>query len=399
MYYESVMPKTALLTQCNAAPAEMPKQYVRLQQLDFLRGIAILLVILNHCPVSREDAGWAWPVGSIGEHVGWTGVDLFFVLSGFLVGGLLIRELRETNSLQIFRFLIRRGLKIWPAYAVFLAYLFITLISERGLHEGFTSLIPNFLHVQNYFAANMPRPHTWSLAVEEHFYLTLPILLTLTWRHRMGRANLVVVLLVACMIASGTCRVAQYLTSPSDDAYRWYTHNRVDSLFFGVLLAYIGTVSPQLLTRIASKPGLLLAMTFLFMMPLLLTQRFPIFFALRYTSLYLSYGALVILCVYGASPWLIKVLTMGPSRLIAFIGTFSYSIYLWHVDIIQLLEKNVKLKLGAANSGAHYVTFVLIAILVASAAGMAFAKIVEFPVLALRDRFFPSAFAAKPRSS
>ena len=88
----------------------------RLLPLDFLRGVAILLVLMRHSPLASSKVGYiAYPFALIGR-MGWTGVDLFFVLSGFLIGGLLFREIATRETLDIKRFIIRRGFKIWPSY-------------------------------------------------------------------------------------------------------------------------------------------------------------------------------------------------------------------------------------------------------------------------------------------
>jgi peptidoglycan/LPS O-acetylase OafA/YrhL len=84
----------------------------RLSQLDVLRGVAILLVIGRHPVVEATAAGRIAPLANLWYHFGWTGVDLFFVLSGFLIGGLLFAELRRTGRLNVSRFLIRRAFKI-----------------------------------------------------------------------------------------------------------------------------------------------------------------------------------------------------------------------------------------------------------------------------------------------
>ena len=81
---------------------------VRSKQLDLLRGIAILLVIGNHAALRPQDAGIFTPFAIWWRRFGWTGVDLFFVLSGFLIGGLLMRELQSRDSLDVKRFLVRR---------------------------------------------------------------------------------------------------------------------------------------------------------------------------------------------------------------------------------------------------------------------------------------------------
>ena len=84
----------------------------RIVQLDLLRAVAILLVLGRHFVVPAKQAGALEGFATVWERFGWTGVDLFFVLSGFLIGGLLYEELRTTSQLNLGRFLIRRGFKI-----------------------------------------------------------------------------------------------------------------------------------------------------------------------------------------------------------------------------------------------------------------------------------------------
>ena len=133
-------------------------------------------------------------------------MDLFFVLSGFLVGGLLFNELRGRGKLDVPRFLIRRGFKIWPSYYVYLAAVAV-LMARRSVPGLAASLLPNLLNVQNYFGT--PLQHTWSLAVEEHFYLALPLLLLWAPRRRNSTAGMVVsipaipVIAIALIIGHG----------------------------------------------------------------------------------------------------------------------------------------------------------------------------------------------------
>ena len=118
----------------------------RNQSLDVLRGIAILLVLgrhFNYFPLWRQ--------------AGWIGVDLFFVLSGFLISGLLFQEYKNTGKLDVRRFILCRGLKIWPSYyllilATMLFYVFIARASEHPFpkHEVAVSA----LFIRNYFGAD-----------------------------------------------------------------------------------------------------------------------------------------------------------------------------------------------------------------------------------------------------
>lgn len=153
----------------------MGTDHSRMIQLDILRGVAILLVIFAHT-IPPETSSWQ-SVFRYLQILGTTGVDLFFVLSGFLVGGLLFKELLTKSHLDVRRFLIRRGFRIFPSYVVFLTFVFLLLLLHKSFTDSIRELLPNLIHLQNYLGS--PREHTWSLAVEEHFYLVLPFLLLL----------------------------------------------------------------------------------------------------------------------------------------------------------------------------------------------------------------------------
>src|SRR5687768_5463790 len=92
----------------------------RIAQLDVLRGVAVMLVLFRHNPVPSVVHAWDW-LPQIVSASGWIGVDLFFVLGGYLVGGLLLRELRSNGRIRAGRFIARRFLKVWPSYYAFLA--------------------------------------------------------------------------------------------------------------------------------------------------------------------------------------------------------------------------------------------------------------------------------------
>src|SRR5262245_48091619 len=112
-------PSEAADSHAGARPAR-----TRRLELDVLRGVAILLVLQHHPQLSPLwRSGILQPVALSLWRFSWSGVDLFFVLSGFLIGGLLLDELRRTGTLDVRRFFIRRAFKIWPSYFVLLAWL------------------------------------------------------------------------------------------------------------------------------------------------------------------------------------------------------------------------------------------------------------------------------------
>jgi peptidoglycan/LPS O-acetylase OafA/YrhL len=175
----------------------------RLPQLDLLRGIAVLLVIARHFPIGYSDAGQLAPFVKIAFDFGWTGVDLFFVLSGFLVGGLLFKEWQRRSALDIRRFLVRRAFKIWPAYFIYVIVMGVFYLWDGSLgppRQLLTLIFPNFLHLQSYVLT--PFTHTWSLSVEEHFYLALPLVLLLVANrhHERVHALKIMLLIAACVV-------------------------------------------------------------------------------------------------------------------------------------------------------------------------------------------------------
>ncbi|MCA1919071.1 MAG: acyltransferase, partial [Flavobacterium piscis] len=143
-----------------------PKVANRRIELDFLRGLAILLVLGLHFNTPTSGLYFLDKAILTVKSFGGTGVNLFFALSGFLVGGLLLKELKATGDINAPRFLVRRAIKIWPPlYFLLIVHLF------SGHHSINTFLWQNLFHLQNYFGSSINQ--TWSLAVEEHFYIFL----------------------------------------------------------------------------------------------------------------------------------------------------------------------------------------------------------------------------------
>jgi peptidoglycan/LPS O-acetylase OafA/YrhL len=379
-----------------AAPAG-----ARVVQLDVLRALAIVLVLLRHAIVPWSQSGMLMRPMQFLFRLGWTGVDLFFVLSGFLIGGLLFKEIRTTGRLDIRRFLIRRGFKIWPAYFVLVGFVFFQLaLSKGGTFWGaFKDILPNLLHLQNYLGTRIGI--TWSLAVEEHFYLVLPLVLlavTAGWRNVKSIPAIPVIALLL-IVACNVMRVAFNWNKPFDlYTHQYATHLRIDGLFFGVMLAYVHHFHPHVLARIARHPLLLLAIGLALVCPIGFYEvgQHRWVWTIGYTMLYVGYGCILIACVYAPprTHLLGRLLSTRVAVGVAAIGVFSYSIYLWQFSLgleplmwwllPHLPKKPVSLYWLLAMTS-YFVT--------AIGAGVIMAKLIEMPVLALRDRIFP------PRSS
>lgn len=356
----------------------------RLIQLDVIRAIALCLVLGRHMP--RSTSADAWTIQCI-EHYwgkcGWIGVDLFFVLSGFLVSGLLFHEYKQHGTINVPRFLLRRGLKIYPAFYVFLATITAGLII-RGKDISLRQFCGEFFFLQNYLGGLSQ--HTWSLAVEEHFYLLLAssfgALLT------VRRSNPFRHLELFCGVVAASLLLLRIATSQwlpyTNPTHLFPTHLRIDSLLAGVLIAYWYHLRPERLKFVMQHRRLLLAVSILCVVPSLVYHPFvPFMHTIGLTLLYVGFAGMLMLAICGGPP------QSAPGRTVCrwagYVGTNSYSIYLWHMAVLSVVGRIV-----ASLGGVDYVVLVTCCLGGSAAVGIVMGKCVEMPVLKLRDRWFPS---------
>lgn len=370
----------------------------RLLQLDVLRGIAILLVLGHHPPVSGQQAGLFTPLAYWWEFIGWSGVDLFFVLSGFLIGGLLFKELRVHGELNLSRFYVRRCLRIWPPYYVCIAVAFlIVLIRNHGDFSGaFHIMWGNFLHIQNY-VRNPQRPvgQSWSLAVEEHFYLFLPLLITFLWRcqKRFASDKIPTIPLIAFVITI-VCTTWRWNSYYSPDFNMFASHLRIDGLFWGVLLAYLFYFDPNKLTWLAQRPIVLLVLAALFLSPMFFLQRSTSgwMYSVGLTMLYGGYGCLLLAFLYSSNggSWTVKFFEGRLARFISWIGIYSYTIYLWFGILgskpIMAIFNRFKVEDPTLNWLCQFFTYLIFSVL----GGVVMAKLVDNRILKYREKLFPA---------
>ena len=355
----------------------------RVLQLDVLRGAAILLVLFAHAPsVAPGWSGKLRPLDAFVHRFGWSGVDLFFVLSGFLIGGLLFAEFDKYGRLDAGRFLIRRMLRIWPPYYIFLVVVLVRTAFEPGntLASSWSKIWVAFVHIQNFVECS--RTQLWSLAVEEHFYLLLPLFLWLLTRKR-GPGALSVVPWASAFL-SVFFLVQRYV-------FVSFTHldRRIpmDALFFGVNLAYLYRHRPAVLRAVASRPVPWLACAALLFTPSFLTTG-TFLLTVGLTAVYLAYG-IVLVCFVLMKPG--KWANWRATRLMAFVGTYSYSIYLWHRDT-SWGAYEAALAAGNRLGLPHELTWLLhtTAYVIASVlGGVVLGWLIETPVQRIRETLFP----------
>ena len=350
----------------------------RLVELDFVRGIAIIMVMGFHFHTVRTGIAAIsvieYPLKSFGRE----GVNLFFTLSGFLVGGLLLRQYAQTGGINARRFIVRRMFKIWPAY-----YVLILFHAIVGRHPLNTFLWQNLTHLQNYYGSSIAQ--TWSLAVEEHFYLLLPAMLLLLARWRVG-ANVIVGVLAALCAVVLAARSVAVANGELADALA-FTQYRIDSLLFGVLLAALYWMKPHAYRWLAERIGTLVVVVLLLLAWLVFaTPHVALDESIGYTLQAIGFCALIVLVLEHSN----RASASRVYRAVAWIGLYSYGIYLWHSLALApgdfLIHKGTALGLppvvvwGVALSAQFTIAIVL---------GYLTTRAVEYPFLRLRDAWFP----------
>jgi len=347
------------------------------------------MVLARHSILFRQPQ---WDVLAVRS--GWAGVDLFFVLSGYLISGLLFSEYKKTGTISFRRFAARRALKIWPPFYVVVFFtIFWSLYRSHFSNLGATlwPVVNDVFFLQSYREGSWG--HFWSLSVEEHFYILLPLTMFLMRRRAKSSglrdpnpfkafpalfAAVAVTLLIARLLT------ARYVVPFSWHTHLFPTHLRLDSLLFGALLSYFSRFHAEtfnLFVR-AHRLKIAVASAVLILPCLLIEQENPWMYTYGFTSLYLGFGGLLITMLH----WRVEETNrpiLALLRCLAYIGTFSYSIYLWHLPAYVLIT-NRSNWINASWTGLLVYYFACIAI------GIVTAKAIEVPTLRLRERMVPS---------
>ncbi|GAB5550176.1 MAG: acyltransferase [Sandaracinaceae bacterium] len=346
----------------DAAPAS------RVANLDLLRAAAILPVVLANAGTENV------LTGTLGRFAGsgWVGVDLFFVLSGWLIGGLYWKERSRFGTIDLRRFWARRWLRTIPPYLVALVAVYTARAALTPNSDPFDWRYLAFL--QNYTGL----PYwgvSWSLCIEEHFYLALPLVLGLGLRFRGG----VPILLGLAALGSLLARV---LTVP-DGADPWglqytATHMRLEGLALGVAAAWVFHCRPDLwpglrrVGRALALPGLAFVATIPWL-PLDVLNRYA------YTGVDIAFVA-VLIAVADRRP-----LPLASSRTVRAIALTSYSVYMTQATSLDAYNRLI----GGAFPNVPEVIHLLGALVLVGAVGAAFYTAVERPSLWLRRRIAP----------
>lgn len=366
----------------------MTSKNIRLRELDFLRGIAIILVLLRHKPIF-----------AITTNLGWTGVDLFFVLSGFLVSGLLFKEYKKFGNIKPMHFLIRRGFKIYPIYYLFYLVYLLPVFSRETVRHHY--ILSDLFFVQNYITGlGYAYSASWSLAVEEHFYFGLAILIWFVLKKKIVKLDTTnqkkitsfEIMILGIMLFAMISRLYTNLFLPNlASKYSTMTHLRIDSLLAGVLVSYWFYFRGDFLRNLFEKYKLILFLIFLIGISwpaFNISQPAFLVSTLGLTILYIAFSILLIyfLIKKNINLMLDKIFSKPVVNIVSKIGYCSYSIYVIHIFIMWSV-KRIQI-----NSNLYYNQYLYFAIdfILCVVAGMIMTYGIEKHFLRIRDKFYPS---------
>lgn len=298
------------------------------EEIDGLRALAVLPVILFHAGISGFSGGYV-------------GVDIFFVISGYLITSIILEELKN-DKFSIVSFYERRARRILPALSVVLlmttvaAYILMPAPLLKSYGQSLVSVVTFssniFFYLTNgYFSTasdEKPLLHTWSLAVEEQYYLFFPVMMTLLWA--WGKKWLLAVIV---FIAAASLGLSQYLASKQAvDANFYLIFSRAWELFFGSIVAFLPSQRDNDNKHVFNNIMGLLGLIFIGYAIVMFDHSTP--FPSVYTLLPVL-GACMIIQFCNGRSLVGKLLSM---RVLVFIGLLSYSMYLWHQPIFAFIR-------------------------------------------------------------
>ena len=351
-----------------------------LPSIDSLRALAVLAVIIYHVDVNYLPGGFL-------------GVDLFFVLSGYLISSLIIKEYRKTGSLNLYNFYIRRARRLLPAvyFMITVGLVVMVLFNEVLLRKSHLDAIFGYMYSSNWwyifhkldyfdsFGAQSPFKHLWSLAIEEQFYMIFPLLFLLVNRKKKSKdgtyklnKNFLYVVLGLILVSL----IAHILLFDINNISRIYfgTDTRAFSLLVGVVGAILYPME-RLHAKVTPQQNMLYSVVSLVSIATLIT-------VMIYTSEYntlLYRGGFLLVAILG----LIVIISSGKqhtlmSRLLSFkpvvfIGKISYSLYLWHFPVLVLTTP-------VSEIGNPNIFFVILRIVLTFAVAIVSYVFVETPI-------------------
>ncbi|MBD2297288.1 acyltransferase [Nostoc sp. FACHB-190] len=305
----------------------------RINSFDGLRGIAILLVVIYHSQNTIKFDSDIWNVLSIFIANSSLGVRIFFVLSGYLITRILLKEVNETGVINLRKFNVRRAIRLFPSLYCFVVSVFL-INAIAGLNIANKDFIAASTFTWNYFGifetisygkfgGTWFFGHLWTLALEAQFYLLWPLMLLFISNKYLHKLSLFLVLSMPIV------RVASYFLFPVTRGYlNIMLHTSIDSIMMGCFMAIL-TQSPIYRNRISKIKGYYIAMLvtwLVFISPILDYLIRGYLISIGITLNVICLGILIVWLHNNPSSYLSKLLS---NPILVYVGQISYSVYIW----------------------------------------------------------------------
>lgn len=340
--------------------------------LDGIRAIAVFLVILYHLSIQRALPAFPGPLGVLG----------FFVLSGFLITWLLIKEEEKYGSISLKGFYRRRALRIFPAFYVFWIVAVASRLVAHGQDVPWSQAVSAFFYVSNYLHAIFhPTPdymiHTWSLSAEEQFYLLWPLSFVMLSKKK----RLLMLGLGSVIAAIWVHRVHLWIVVHATNYITYAFDTRADALLVGCLFALalkegLGKGLLEKVCRPVWAPVITILLIGVSVFAGQLSEGYKLTGGLAIEPLLVAILMCQLVLHSASGPW--KWLN---AKSMVYLGKISYPLYLYHMLATHLATR-LDARIPGSNTPLFVTTGILLAVLIASCSY----QFVEKPFLALKDK-------------
>ena len=358
----------------------MSKKTKYLPSIDSLRAIAVIAVIIYHIDANYLPGGFL-------------GVDLFFVLSGYLISSLIIKEYKSTGTVNLYNFYVRRARRLLPAvyFMITVVLIIITLFNGVLLKKSYLDALFGYIYSSNWwyifhkldyfdsFGSQSPFKHLWSLAIEEQFYMFFPLIFLIFNRKSKSNnsnsklnKNFIYVVLSLILVSL----IAHILLFDINNINRIYfgTDTRAFSLLVGVVGAILYPMD-RLSERTTKKDNMIYSIVSLVSILVLIgiminTSEYNTWLYRGGFLLVAIIGLIIIISSGRQYTFMSKILSFKP---FVFIGKISYSLYLWHFPILVVTTPVSEI----GNPNLFYVTLRIVLIILVATGSYMF---VETPI-------------------
>lgn len=358
----------------------MSKKTKYLPSIDSLRAIAVIAVIIYHIDANYLPGGFL-------------GVDLFFVLSGYLISSLIIKEYKSTGTVNLYNFYVRRARRLLPAvyFMITVVLIIITLFNGVLLKKSYLDALFGYIYSSNWwyifhkldyfdsFGSQSPFKHLWSLAIEEQFYMFFPLIFLIFNRKSKSNnsnsklnKNFIYVVLSLILVSL----IAHILLFDINNINRIYfgTDTRAFSLLVGVVGAILYPMD-RLSERATKKDNMIYSIVSLVSILVLIgiminTSEYNTWLYRGGFLLVAIIGLIIIISSGRQYTFMSKLLSFKP---LVFIGKISYSLYLWHFPILVVTTPVSEI----GNPNLFYVTLRIVLIFLVATGSYMF---VETPI-------------------